>query len=151
MLSRLILFCSAALLLNGCCTKKACVGQSLPVISFNFFKPASLEGTRVVVRTMLNSQVIDSLVITSNFDATYSLMPFDSYNDELGRQKSFVIFRNGRSSVINNISIDFKKIEVKCNECFPFRIKKEKEWSHENFSYQHNGQTFSEGSLLTLD
>jgi len=151
MIKKVFSFLLVAGLFSGCCTKKFCVGDALPAIEFNFADPAALNGSTVAVKTLLNKTVIDSFLISKDFEQHFSLFPFSFHGDEDGKAKTYEIRIKEKVTVIDNITIDFHQEEFNCNECFPWKVEKEFIDVNDNFSFRNNGRTFFEGEVLTLE
>jgi hypothetical protein len=126
-----------------------CIGDLLPTI---YFKTASPDpGADNVRAYTVKDNVVDT--IGCHFDHNYNcyyFQPFDDYVNDAGG-KLFIVQHNGKQDTIYNVSCEFKKEKIKCNECFMVFKEKETVNVYHNFFFAFKNNHFQKGDTLLLN
>jgi hypothetical protein len=147
-----IIYLICVLILPGCCTKKACPGESLPQIEITFNNLNS-NNYHITSYTVKNGQQIGAQEYSSDGPITLEntrlvLTPFSDYDISTASGLYFVIKRENRSDTIRNFQLEFKQVKIVCNKCFPLGSEKETVWQYDNFSYYVNSRLETKSALV---
>ena len=100
--------------IGGCCKKKACAGDELPVITVKI--APVLQNQETVMLYTLEGEKKDSTQIPVDKDQPwFNIFPMHDFDDTQVGARQFIIRHQGRTDTIQRVAAVFRDFEIPCD------------------------------------